>query len=102
MSAQMVTANRLHDGIVVYLAEDGRWVPNFADGGLFGDKAAAEAALAVAEQAVKDRRIIGPYLIDVELEDGVPQPTSTREHIRASGKPTVVADVGSWTGRIEG
>jgi hypothetical protein len=98
----MVTANRLHDGIVVYLATGGHWVPQFADGDVLGDKAAADAALITAEEAAKARLIVGPYLIDVDLEDGEPRPTNTREHIRASGGPTIVAEVGSWTGRIEG
>lgn len=102
MSAQMVTANRLHDGIVVYLAKGGSWATQFADGELLRDKSAADAALVAAEGEVKASRIVGPYLIDVALEEGAPRPTNTREHIRASGRPTVEAEVGSWTGRIEG
>jgi hypothetical protein len=96
----MVTANRLHDGVVVYLAKGGTWATTFEEGELLADKSAAEAALALADEAVKACQIIGPYVIDVALEDGAPKPTSTREHIRASGRPTIAAEVGSWTGRI--
>ncbi|MET1026699.1 MAG: DUF2849 domain-containing protein [Dongiaceae bacterium] len=100
MSVQMITANRLHDGIVVYQAKGGAWATRFAEGELLQDKAAADAALAVAEEAVKARQVVSVYLIDVAVEEGVPQPTNTREYIRASGGPTIEAEVGSWTGRI--
>lgn len=100
MSAQMVTANRLQDGIVVYLTKGGNWSTQFEDGDLLADKETAEAALAAAEESVKACRVLSVYLIDVEIENGKPKPTSTREHIRASGQPTVKAEAGSWTGRI--
>jgi hypothetical protein len=88
MAPQMVTANRLDDGVVVYLRADGTWSERCADGAVAGDGAAAEALLHAAEAAVAACLIITPYLIDVALGDGRPHPLGIREAIRAAG-PTV-------------
>jgi len=100
MSGQMVTANRLTDGMVVYLAPNGEWATRFTAGTVLADQPAADAALAQAEQAVRQQQIIGPYLIDVLVEGESVKPTSTRERIRADRRPTIEVDAGSWTGRI--
>jgi len=100
MSTQMVTANRLTDGMVVYLTEGNDWATQFTAGAVLADKTGAEAAMAEADRAAGQQKIIGPYLIDVLVEGGSVKPTSTRERIRADRKPTITADVGSWTGRI--
>ncbi len=100
MSAQMVTANRLQDGLVVYLTQTGDWASQFADGAVLSDQSVADAAVAAAEQAVKDRVVVGPYLIDVLIEGDAVKPTSTRERIRADRGPTIVVDAGTWSGRI--
>lgn len=97
---QMVTANRLLDGAVVYLTEAKDWSEQFIDGAVWGDKESADAALQASEEAVKARLVVGPYLFDVAVTDQGPLPTSARERIRADHKPTIEADVGSWTGRI--
>jgi hypothetical protein len=96
----MVTANRLQDGLVVYLTQGGDWADQFAAGVVLADQAAADAAVATAERAVKDRVVVGPYLIDVLVEGDVVKPTSTRERIRADRGPTITVDAGSWSGRI--
>jgi hypothetical protein len=100
MSGQMVTANRLQDGLVVYLTQGGDWADQFTSGAVLPDQPAAEAALATADRAVKDRVIVGPYLIDVLVDGGAVKPTSTRERIRADRGPTIVVDAGTWSGRI--
>lgn len=102
MRRQIITANRLGDGAVVYLTADRRWTEEFAESGLIAGKEAAEAELLKANEFVKARLVIGPYLIDAEETEEGPKPTSTRERIRASRRPTIEADVGSWTQRIEG
>ena len=100
MSTQMVTANRLTDGMVVYLTKGGDWATQFDAGAVLADKAEVDNALAEADRAAGQQKIIGPYLIDVLVEGDVIKPTSTRERIRADRKPTITADAGSWTGRI--
>lgn len=97
---QMVTANRLIDGVVVYMTTDGNWSENFVDGAVWLDKASADNALITSEEAVKARLVVGPYLFDVAVTGTGPQPVSARERIRATHLPTFEPEVGSWTGRI--
>lgn len=97
---QMVTANRLVDGAVVYLTAANSWSESFADGAVWADKEGADAALGAGEQAVKAQLVVGPYLFEVAVTDQGPRPASVREHIRADRKPTSAPDAGSWTGRI--
>jgi hypothetical protein len=97
---QMVTANRLIDGVVVYMTADSNWSENFVEGGVWTDKASADNALSASEEAVKARLVVGPYLFDVALTEAGPAPVSARERIRATHLPTFEPEVGSWTGRI--
>ena len=46
MSLQVVTANRLEDGLVVFLTSDGSWSENINDARTAEDKEAANALLA--------------------------------------------------------
>ena len=90
---QAVTANRLSDGEVVYLAEDNRWVEDFAAAEIVDGAEAATALLARAMPADFELAVLEPYLFEV-LEDGTGyKPASVRETIRAAG-PTVRLDVG--------
>ena len=87
MTHQIVTANRLGDGRVVYLTQDAAWSARIADARP-ANGAAAALLLSVAEIAAADRIVVDPYLIDVTLEDRAPWPVLHRERIRATG-PTV-------------
>jgi hypothetical protein len=94
MTQQMVTANRLTDGAVVFLAEGGQWVESVGQGRLADDEAAAAALLQAGEAAVARAEVVGPYLIEIAIQDdGRPVPTRYRERIRADG-PSVRGDVG--------
>jgi hypothetical protein len=97
---QMVTANRLSDGAVVYFTASKGWSENFTDGAVWSDKESADGALSASEEAVKARLVVGPYLFDVAVTEAGPKPTSARERIRADHKPTFEPDTGSWTGPI--
>ena len=89
MTIQLVTANALQDGTVVFLASSGGWsAPHVADAATAADKTAADALMAQAEMAVIDKFVIGPYLIDAELRNSAPVPQRFRERIRADG-PTI-------------
>jgi sulfite reductase (NADPH) hemoprotein beta-component len=84
---QLVTGNRLRDGIPVYFAGRGRWSPVIAEAvHVTGD--AAEALLAEAQAGGPPHPVIAPYLIDAAVVDGWLRPLSLREQIRAFG-PTV-------------
>jgi len=84
-----VTANRLNDGVVVYLDQDDQWVEQLADAHLMDDVAAG-AALARAEE--RETEIVGPYLIEAEPGGRAVGQKYRRETIRAIG-PTVRTDL---------
>ena len=88
--AQIVTANRLIDGIVVFQDETGGWSEDFARAAVHED---AAVALTRASQAVAASVIVDPYAVEVELRNGHYAPKALREAIRATG-PTVRRDLG--------
>ncbi|MEQ1865101.1 MAG: DUF2849 domain-containing protein, partial [Micropepsaceae bacterium] len=49
---QVLTANRLLDGEVVYLAADGVWVEELQGAGVLATKAEGEAALALPQAEI--------------------------------------------------
>jgi hypothetical protein len=89
---QMIIANRLRDGVVVFLAPDEEWVPAIAVGTLIDSDADAVKLMAVARRHEVECQVIDPQLIDVEVKDGKPRPTAIREAIRAFG-PTIRTDL---------
>lgn len=89
---QMLTANRLADGDVVYWRADS-WVESLAQGDVLRDPAKAEAALAASQNHVDDRLVVNPYLFDVRADASGIHPVKEREIIRAAG-PSVRRDLG--------
>jgi hypothetical protein len=89
---QMIIANRLRDGVVVFLAPDEGWAPAIGAGALADNEADAAKLMAVAKRHEADCQVIDPQLIDVEVKDGKPRPTAIREAIRAFG-PTIRTDL---------
>jgi hypothetical protein len=89
---QVLTANRLRDGDVVYWRA-GAWVEAFADAEVFPDKPRADAALALAGDDVTARRVVNPYLFAVRIEDGRVRAVEEREIVRSEG-PSVRRDLG--------
>jgi len=88
----VVTANRLVDGIVVYLAPDGSWVEDLARARLAGTEEETKALESEAAKAVAERRVVAIYPMEVTLHDGVPVALSVRERIRASHRTTLTKD----------
>ena len=96
MADRIVTANRLSDGLVVYLSGPewgATWSERIDDARVAGDDAVAERLLDRAEGPGQAIRVVGPYLIEVTREAAVSRPVSHREAIRAQG-PTVRPDLG--------
>jgi hypothetical protein len=89
---QMIIANRLRDGAVVFLASNEGWEPAIGAGTVIDNEAEAARLMTVAKQHEGQCQVIDPQLIDVELKDGQPRPTAIREAIRAFG-PTVRTDL---------
>jgi hypothetical protein len=92
MTQQVISANRLSDGIVVYLAADNSWSELISGSVIALDETAANTMLETARQAVQDRVVVDPYLIDVAEVDGEVRPIKYREFIRATG-PSVRPDL---------
>jgi len=93
MTLKVATANRLGDGLVVYLAADGSWSERLAEGRVAADEAAQAELEARAQAAAAAHVVVAPYLIEVRDEDGVARPVRYREEIRSRG-PTVRLDLG--------
>ena len=85
MTDMIITANRLHDGVVVWLTSDLTWNADSALVGCFEGAAAARARQVVAASE-QQNEIVAAYEIAVDgRQDG-----SMREQIRALGGPTIV------------
>ena len=95
---QVVTANRLHDGLVVFLTADGAWSERIADADAVAGESDAKALMDIAKRAAAEARVVEPYLIGVEKTDGHRRPSHRRESIRAYG-PTVQVGLNRRVGR---
>ena len=99
---RIVTANRLRDGLVVFLSADGAWSERIGDAAGAANEADAQELMAMAKQSAIECRVVEPYLVEVEIAaDGrrpEHHPVRHRESIRVSG-PTVQT---SLNGRIHG
>ena len=82
---QVITANRLRDGRVVFLAEGERWVEAVGQSQVANDEAATTALSAIADRAVAAREVVAPYLIEVTRDGDRLTPRRYREVIRALG-----------------
>jgi len=90
---QLVTANRLRDGTVVFLTRSGAWSESIDDAALALEPQAAAALEARALSDEKATVVTGPYLVDAERRAGRVRAAHIRERMRALG-PTVRLDLG--------
>ncbi len=104
----VITANRLADGVVVFQTQDARsqdaqcqdaqcqdagWSEDFNRAAVLPDAEATKAALARAGEDATRNLIVDPYAFAVEARNGHVVPKALREAIRAAG-PTVRRDLG--------
>lgn len=85
---KVITANRLSDGIVVYLTKNGKdlgWSTRIVDAAIFHDSV-VDRMLRLAECDVEANVVVGPYAIEILDKH---RPLGTRETIRASGGPSI-------------
>jgi hypothetical protein len=90
--SEVITANRLIDGIVVFQADEG-WVEDFARAAVYESADQSKAALARAKEDEARDLVVEPYAVVVELRSGHYAPKALREFIRAAG-PTTRLDLG--------
>lgn len=88
----IITANRLRDGIVVFLDGAGAWTEDFHAATVLADEV-RPAALAKAKLSEAANEVVDVYEVEVELRNGHAAPKALREAIRATG-PTVRRDLG--------
>ena len=86
--SQVISANRLIDGIVVYASRNGSWADALAAAKIFASKAEAEAALLFAQNDVKGNLVVDPCLVEVTEEASGVRAVTLRESIRAQ-VPTI-------------
>jgi sulfite reductase (NADPH) hemoprotein beta-component len=84
---QIVTGNRLRDGVVIYFAGAGDWSPAI-DKALVAEDDRADALLAEAQVGAPPLPVVGPVLIEVRREGDHLRPATLRERIRATGPTT--------------
>jgi hypothetical protein len=81
---KVASANRLTDGVVVFLDDAGQWTEQLEHAALARDERAAEILLERAR--VEMAPVVDPFLVAVsEDSDGLIVPLSLREKIRAAG-----------------
>ena len=81
---QVVTANDLFEGDVIYLTVGAAWSRDLKDAAVARTAAEAEALLARAQ--ADQHLIVGAYLVEMELaDDDIPQPAHFREAFRMRG-----------------
>lgn len=90
---QILTANRLRDGEVVFLTHNGQWSENIDAAVLAVEPQAAAALEARGKADEKANLVTGTYLFAAERIGGHVRASHIRERIRAIG-PTVRADLG--------
>src|ERR1019366_7993313 len=86
--SEIITANRLIDGIVLFQDAEGGWAEDFALAAILPDAEATKAALVRAKEDEARDLVVEPYAVVVEQRNGHYVPKALRELIRASG-PTI-------------
>lgn len=77
---QVLTANHLIEGDVVYMATNGGWVRGLQQAQVFADPDAAQAALVSAQ--ARSLEVVGCYLADVRVTAQGPNQTIEPAHFR--------------------
>jgi hypothetical protein len=89
----IVIANRLTDGLVVFLGENGHWVDFVDQSRLASSEEEGGQLMETAKRAESNQEVIDPNLIEVRKEGIHVTPVRSREAIRAQG-PTIRRDLG--------
>ena len=85
---KIVSANRLGDGIVVYVGRDGAWVEHIDAAARLETADAVEAALVAARAGEASNLIVDAFVVEAEADGEALRATTLRDRIRADG-PTI-------------
>jgi len=96
---QVLTANRLGDGAVVFLNFDGDWAQSLT--GVVIARSPDEARGLEARGLFDARRnlVVDPYLVDMREAAGALVPLRQRERVRLEG-PSIVGDVPGYVAPV--
>jgi hypothetical protein len=89
----VITANRLTDGVVVFQTADDSWTEDFNRAAVLPDTQATAEGLKRAKQDEANNIVVDAYAVAVEERNGHLAPKALREAIRAAG-PTIRRDLG--------
>lgn len=92
MADKVLTANRLGDGIAVWLDANGRWTEKLQDAFVARHAEAVEALESAGRSAFASNIVLDVNVIDVEEKNGQLRPLRLRERIRAEGPTIAYAD----------
>ncbi len=85
MNAQLLTANDLHSGGVVFLTTKASWSPYISMAWVADSSESSEMLAALGQLAVDNNQVVGSFLIEVNMKDRVPRPVRYREQLRING-----------------
>lgn len=85
MVNKVLTANRLSDGISVWLDASGNWVESLQQAFIARHAEAVSALEATGKLAFDDNKVVDANVVDVEEVNGTLRPLRMRERIRAEG-----------------
>ena len=91
-AVSLLTANRLGDGIVVFLDFEGVWSERIEAAAVARSPDEARALEARGHHDAGRNMVVEPYLIEVRESGGGFVPVRTRERVRIAG-PSVLGDV---------
>ena len=93
MMPQVLTANRLSVGEVVYWNAAKGWVTYLHEAEILPDDKAEGVLNDAGSRSVQERQVVNPYLFEVRVDGSKVVPVKTREAIRAAG-PSDRRDLG--------
>ncbi|MCB5202103.1 DUF2849 domain-containing protein [Neorhizobium sp. T786] len=88
MTDKVLTANRLGDGIAVWLNANGEWTERLQDALVARHPEAVAALEAIGKRDFAANRVVDVAVVDVQEINGQLWPIRLRERIRAAG-PTM-------------
>lgn len=91
-AVSVLTANRLQDGVVVFLDVDGDWVESIDGAAIARSPDETLALEARGARAAAGNQVVEPYLAEVHETRGRLVPVRVRERVRVDG-PSILADV---------
>src|SRR3989442_1217325 len=99
LQISILTANRLGDGVVVFLDYDGSWVESLAGAAVGRSPDEMRALEARGAHDAARNLVVEPYLIEVHETAGRLTPIRYRERVRVAG-PSILEDVPGYASPI--